>query len=225
MSDLRRDLNYAKDATFKVDLPEGTYSVRIYHSNPKYYGTVSYLADNFNVYFEGSQVPPAEPNDPNYNVPVVAAGGSVVVSSSVVVTGGALEIRFVDLGGQDGNFVVSGIDISLGSSLPGEAPLLAAGDPRDEGAAAISSEQLARVAAEAAAWWTATGLTAAQAATLASVQYAVADLGGAYLGLASPATNTVRIDDDGAMLGWGIKDEGGRRKDEVYGLRSLKPEP
>ena len=44
---LRTDLNYARDATFKVDLPTGTYNVRIYHSNPMYYGTVPYIADNF----------------------------------------------------------------------------------------------------------------------------------------------------------------------------------
>jgi hypothetical protein len=60
------------------------------------------------------------------------------------------------------------------------------------------------VVAEAAARWPAAGLTAAQAATLANVQYAVADLGGAYLGLANPAANQIRIDDDAAMIGWSL---------------------
>ena len=46
--------------------------------------------------------------------------------------------------------------------------------------------------------------TAQQAATLAGVQFTVADLGGAYLGLAAAATNTVRIDDDAAMMGWSV---------------------
>ena len=71
----------------------------------------------------------------------------------------------MDMGGQDGNFVVSGIDISAGT-LPGEAPLLAAGDPLDGGAAAISLDMLQPVVAEAAARWSAAGLTPAQAATL-----------------------------------------------------------
>ena len=57
------------------------------------------------------------------------------------------------------------------------------------------------VVAEAAARWSTAGLTPAQTATLANVQFAVADLGGAYLGLANPATNTIRIDDDAAMIG------------------------
>lgn len=67
--------------------------------------------------------------------------------------------------------------------------------------AAISGEQLERVAAEAATRWTAVGLTAQQAATLASVQYAVADLGGSYTGLADVPAYRVQIDDD--ATGWG----------------------
>jgi len=95
------------------------------------------------------------------------------------------------------------VEISTGA-LPAEVALQAAGDPRDAGAAAISVEQLQPVLAEAATRWSAAGLTAAQAATLASVQFSVADLGGAYLGLANPATNTIRIDDDGARFGWSV---------------------
>ncbi|NLF69125.1 MAG: matrixin family metalloprotease, partial [Candidatus Anammoximicrobium sp.] len=74
--------------------------------------------------------------------------------------------------------------------------------------------------------WTATGLTPSQAATLAGVQYAVADLGGAYLGLANPATNTIRIDDDAAMMGWALgKDEVGRTKDEAISGSSFIAHP
>ena len=194
MSALRTDLNYARDATFRVDLPDGAYNVRIYHSNPKYYGTVSYTADNFNVYAEGAL---------QYNVPNIPAGTTDIRTFNVTVSGGALELRFQDAGGLDGNFVVAGIDISAGV-LPTDQPLLAAGDPRDGGATAITLPLLQPVVAEAAARWAATALTAEQVATLASVQYAVADLGGAYLALANPAANTIRIDDDGAMLGWSV---------------------
>ena len=145
MSDLRRDLIYSRDATFKVNLdPTKTYSIRLYHSNPKGYGTVSYvdaiyqanpsasgtisyIADNFSVSVEGVV---------KYTVSVVPAGGSVVrtVSGVTVSADGVLELRFRDLGGQDSNFVVSGLEISAGA-LPAETPLLAEGDPRDEGAA------------------------------------------------------------------------------------------
>ena len=194
MSALRTDLNYARDATFKVDLPDGAYNVRIYHSNPKYYGTVSYTADNFNVYAEGAL---------QYNVPNIPAGTTDIRTFNVTVSGGALELRFQDAGGLDGNFVVAGIDISAGA-LPTDQPLLAAGDPRDSGATAITLPLLQPVVAEATARWAATELTAEQVATLARVQYAVVDLGGAYLGLADSATNTIRIDDDGAMLGWSV---------------------
>ena len=134
---------------------------------------------------------------------LLEAGGTVIEQRLVSVSGGALEIRFQDFGGQDGNFVVSGIDISAGA-LPGDTPLLAAGDPLDGGAPALSLDALQPVVSEAAARWSAAGLTAEQTARLANVQYAVADLGGAYLGLANPATNAIRIDDDAAMMGWSV---------------------
>jgi autotransporter-associated beta strand protein len=194
MSALRTDLNYASDATFKVDLPDGNYSVRIYHSNPKYYGVTTYIADNFQVYAEGVV---------QYTIANIPAGTTDIRTFSVSVSGGALELRFQDLGGWDRNFVVSGIDISAGT-LPGVAPLLASGNPLDSGAAAITTADLTPVVAEATAQWLATGLTPAQAATLQSARVTVADLGGAYLGLANPATNAIRIDNDAAMLGWSV---------------------
>ena len=199
MSNLRTDLNYARDATFKVDLPDGWYNVRIYHSNPRYYGTVSYVADNFQVWAEDVL---------RYTVDDIAPGTTwkandlAASTFRVQVTGGTLDLRFVDVGGRDGNFVVSGIDISTGT-LPAAA-LLAAGNPRDQGAAAISLATLTPAVAEAAARWSDAGLSAEQAATLATARFAVADLGGAVLGLADPATNTVRIDDDAAMIGWSV---------------------
>ena len=198
MSSLRTDLNYARDATFRVDLPSsGTYSVRVYHTNPRYYGTVSYIADNFEVYAEGSLM---------YTVDTIAPGTTWPLASStftVSVTDGTLDLRFRDIGGQDVNFVVSGIDISAGA-LPTDMPLLAAGDPQDGGAPAISADALQAVVGDAAAAWSARGLTPTQAATLANTQFSIADMGGAILGLANPTTNTIRIDDDAAMIGWSV---------------------
>jgi autotransporter-associated beta strand protein len=194
MSALRTDLNYAKDATFRVDLPNGTYSVRVYHANPKYYGVTTYIVDNFRVYAEGNL---------QYTITNIPAGTTDIQTFTVTVSDGVLDIRFQDFGGQDGNFVVSGIEISAGR-LPSDMPLLAVGDPLDCGAASITTADLAPVVAEAAARWLATGLTPDQAATLENVRYRVADLGGAYLGLADVATNSIHIDDDAARLGWSV---------------------
>ena len=192
-SALRTDFNSGSKATFKADLPTGAYSVRIYHSNPLYFGSVPYTTQPFWVVVEGA---------PAYQVPAIAPGTTYIKElSGVSVAGGAIEIIFGWNGSVASNFMVAGIDISAGG-LPTDIPLLATGSPLDEGAAAISMDMLQPVVAEAAARWSAAGLTPAQTATLSNVQFAVADLGGAYLGLANPATNTIRIDDDAAMLGW-----------------------
>ncbi|NLF67568.1 MAG: matrixin family metalloprotease, partial [Candidatus Anammoximicrobium sp.] len=187
--------------------------VRLYHSNPLYFGRVPYTTQPFTVTVEGV----------TYDVPVIAPGTTYIKElTDVSVSDGRLDILF---GVNSTAFTIAGLDISRGS-LPTDMPLVVAGNPLDAGAAAIGVDQLQPVAAEAAAWWTATGLTAAQAATLASVQYAVADLGGAYLGLANPATNTIRIDDDAAMMGWALgKDEVGRTKDEAISGSSFIAHP
>jgi hypothetical protein len=191
---LRRDFNYSREGTFKVNLVAGaTYFVQMYHANPRN-GTTPFVQGAFEVWAEGSRM---------YTVPSIAAGTTYDLSQSrfmVQVSGdGVLELQFKS----QGSFLVSGIDISTGSYAP-PAALLAAGNPLDDGAATISVELLQPVAAEAAARWSDMGLTAAQAATLSSVQFAVADLGGPVLGLANPATNQIRIDDDAARLGWSV---------------------
>ena len=48
-SALRTDFNSGSNATFRVDLPNGTYSVRLYHSNPLYFGSVPYTTNPFTV--------------------------------------------------------------------------------------------------------------------------------------------------------------------------------
>ena len=199
---LRTDFNSGRNATFKVDVPNGTYSVRLYHSNPLYFGRVPYTTQPFTVTAENV----------TYTVSVIPPGTTYIKDvSGVTVTDGTLDIL---LGVNSTAFMIAGIDISRGT-LPTESPLLASGDPQDGGVAAISQDMLQSVAAEAAARWMATGLTPAQTATLAGVQYAVADLGGAYLGLANPGTNTIRIDDDAAMMGWS----------EVSGQKSVDDGP
>jgi len=187
-SPLRTDFNSGRNAKFRVDLPDGLYNVRLYHSNPLYFGRVPYTTQPFQLQV-GSTV---------YSVGAIPPGQTAFTEFSTTVSGGNLQILF---GVNSTVFMIAGIDISAGG-LPADKPLVATGDPQDAGAATIGLAELQAAAAEAAARWTAAGLTAPQAATLADVQYAVADLGGTYLGLANPAANTVRIDDDAAMIGW-----------------------
>jgi hypothetical protein len=82
------------------------------------------------------------------------------------------------------------------------SPLLAADGVavEVEGAAALTAQQLAPIMEVAQARWTASGLTAEQAAALATVQVTIADLDGATLGLTSGTTIT--IDPTAAGYGW-----------------------
>jgi autotransporter-associated beta strand protein len=197
---LRRDFNYALTGVFRVDLAAGTtYNVRLYHANP-HNGTTPFVAGQFTVYSNTVLPHNAASSIPQYSVGTILPGDTVVEQFSVTTgTSGVLFLDFRSLGA----FLVSGLEISDGA-LPDEVPLVADGNPRDAQAAAISLDMLQPVVTEAAARWAATGLTPAQAAALASAQVTVADLGGAYLGLADPATNAVRIDDDAARFGWSV---------------------
>jgi hypothetical protein len=203
MSVLRTDLNYAKDGTFRMNVTAGTsYRVRIYHANPKSNGIVPAVADNFDVWAEGVF---------QYNVASVAAGGTVIREFTITAgadgTSGTLDIRFWDRGGQEGNFVVSGMEIWSGTGTPPDMAPLVVGDVgggASAGDVKLDAALLAPVVAEAAARWSAVGLTPAQSAALSEAQFAVADLGGSYLGLADVPAYRVQIDDDAAGRGWAV---------------------
>jgi hypothetical protein len=169
-----------------------TYNVRTYHANPRN-GTTPFVQGAFQVYTNDS--PAAK-----FSVTSIAAGATAIgIFTATADANGVLLLDFRSTG----SFLISGVEISVGAlNVGNEIPLLAAGDPSDGGAPTISLDMLQPVVTEATARWSDTGLTPAQAATLSNVQFAVADLGGAYLGLANPATNQIRIDDDAARLGW-----------------------
>jgi autotransporter-associated beta strand protein len=192
---LRRDFNYARNGVFRVDLVANqTYNIRTYHANPRN-GTTPFAQGAFQVYTNDS--PAAK-----FSVGGIPAGTTEIgVFSATADANGVLLLDFRSTG----SFLISGVEISVGVlDVGNEIPLLAAGDPLDSGAVAISLDMLQPVVVEAAARWSDIGLTPAQAATLSNVQFTMADLGGAYLGLANPATNTIRIDDDAARLGWSL---------------------
>jgi len=201
---LRRDFNYSRNGVFRVDLAANTtYYVRTYHANP-HNGTYPFIQGAFDVYTNTVLPYAAGSSTLQHSVPGITPGATDIGIFQVAT--GADGVLFLDFRSL-GSFLISGVEISVGALNPGnEVPLQAAGDPLDAGAAAISVEQLQPVLAEASARWSATGLTAAQTATLADVQFAVADLGGPVLGLANPATNQIRIDDDAARFGWSVTD-------------------
>jgi hypothetical protein len=198
-SNLNRDLHTGSNATFRVQVGAGgTYNVRVYLANPLGTGGYQYTYDNFEVRVEGGST---------YPVALLAPG--LVTIADLTGSPGAdniLDIQFIDLGGQNFNWVVSGIEVTSGSLGTAVQPLLAdeAASGALGGGLTISDATLAPLVAEAAARWSAVGLTAAQAAVLSDLHVGVADLGGAYLGLAVPTTNEIRLDDDAAGFGWSV---------------------
>ncbi len=136
---LRTDFNSGRNATFSVDLPNGDYHVRLYHSNPLYFGSVPYSASFFTVDVEGTSydVDPAS----GYIDP----GETYIHTVEVTVSDGRLDILF---GVNSTAFMIAGIDISRGT-LPAESPPTAWGDPLAAGEAPISLAQFQPVVAEA----------------------------------------------------------------------------
>jgi len=198
-SNLNRDLHSGSNAKFRVQVGSvGSYNVRVYLSNPLGTGGYAYTYDNFDVTVEGSGT---------QNVPLLTPGVVRVLDFTQGNPGGdnILDIEFVDRGGQNFNWVVSGIEVSSGT-LPQAINNLMAGDSASApaGGVTIDDAMLAPLVSEAAAWWSAAGLTPAQAAVLSDLHVGVADLGGAKLGMALLTTNDIRIDDDAAGWGWSV---------------------
>ncbi len=213
-SNLNRDLHTGSNAKFRVQVGSGgTYNVRVYLSNPLGTGGYQYGYDNFEVRVE---VNSTFPTSSTYHVNSLTPD-AVDVKTLTGSPGddNILDIWFIDLGGQNFNWVVSGIEITSGSfpdgsailNLLAAAPAAAAG-----GGATIDDAMLAPLVSEAAARWSAAGLTPAQAAVLSDLHVGVTDLGGAKLGMALPTTNDIRIDNDAAGWGWSVI---GSRNSEV----------
>jgi hypothetical protein len=196
-SDLNRDLHAGSNATFRVQVGgAGPFNVRVYLANPLGAGGYQYSYDNFNVTVEG---------DATQNVALLAPN-AVTILNFLGVPGGdnILDIQFVDMGGQNFNWVVSGIEISTGPLPSAINPLLADEAASALGGVTINDAALAPLVAEAAARWSTMGLTPAQAAVLSDLHVGVTDLGGSYLGLAYSTTNEIRLDNDAAGWGWSV---------------------
>jgi hypothetical protein len=96
--------------------------------------------------------------------------------------------------------VVSGpLSVVSGPLSVGSGPLSVGSGPL------LTDSLLSAAVVEATARWQVSGLlTERQLAALAAVEYAVTDLSGAQLGLASPRANRIWIDRDGAGRGWSM---------------------
>ncbi len=94
---LTRDVNYTKDATFGVDLPNGEYDVTVT------LGEALIAHDQMGVFVEGVQVDS-----------VTTAGGQFAVNTyRTSVSDGQLNLGLTDLGGSDSWVMINGLDIAF----------------------------------------------------------------------------------------------------------------
>ena len=91
---LQRDINYTRDGTFAVAVPNGSYQVTVMM------GDVQYAHDRMGVFLEGVQV-----DDITTNRTVVSR------TYNVTVADGQLTLRLRDLGGVDPNTTIAGLEV------------------------------------------------------------------------------------------------------------------
>ncbi|MCL4200863.1 MAG: autotransporter-associated beta strand repeat-containing protein [Pirellulaceae bacterium] len=205
-TDLRRDLHFGNDNTFRIAVAENTvYNLRIYIGDRKF------AHDQLRVTVEGYGF---------YDIASLPRNVFDVqtVTGSSTNGDGYLTIRFQSLGGSDPNFVVNGIDISSGA-LPGEQALLADLSSVSGGSGqTLSSAALAVVVDSAIGHWAATGLDSHQVAMLRNVPISVQNLPAGYLGLADSISGSIRLDADAGGMGWHL-DTGANTS--VFGMDAL----
>jgi subtilisin family serine protease/fibronectin type 3 domain-containing protein len=110
--DLRRDINYTKDATFAVDILNGQYDVIVT------LGDTGLAHDQMGVFLEGAQV----------DTVTTTVGQTVTRTYRVAVGDGQLQLRLDDLGGSDPWVMINALDIvSAGADEVG--PRVVSADP------------------------------------------------------------------------------------------------
>jgi fibronectin type 3 domain-containing protein len=103
---LERDLNFTMDGTFAIDVvPTAVYEVTLHMGD-----TANFAHDQMGVFLEGVQVDS-----------VTTAPGEVATRTyRVTVHDGQLALRLADLGGNDGNAVINGLEVRfLGFDVTG----------------------------------------------------------------------------------------------------------
>jgi hypothetical protein len=181
--------------TFYVAVkPNTSYGVRVY------VGDLAAGRDQIRVSVEGAAA---------YTIASLAPGVFDTRTVTGISTDGSLAINVADLArgayNNDG-WTVSGIDIwEISSADPGASSLLQAQDTGSGGqGAAVTSEALAPIVAEAIARWVDAGISDQQLAVLQSTQFQIVDLGINSRELGNARPGLVQIDDDAAGHGWFI---------------------
>ena len=106
---LRRDFvvgNATGGSIFNIDVPDGVYIVTVIT------GDQGYAHDNLDVYVEGALV---------INDATSSAGSFRELSFKVAVLDQQLNLRFVDDGGTDPNWVLNALEVEVAPPLPSEA--------------------------------------------------------------------------------------------------------
>jgi predicted outer membrane repeat protein len=141
-------------------------------------------------------------------VPPTAAGSFTAVTLVGTDTNGdgiiTVTISESVVGAQ---WVANGMDVWTTGNDPGQAPQLAAGGEAKGGGAGVpqlTQAQLAPIARQAIAAWTAAGISQAQIALLNTVQFQIGTLAPGVLGQTGLAVPLVRLDATAAGYGWFI---------------------
>lgn len=107
-NDMQNDKHYSSsDATFKADIPNGNYDVRMHFYHASYYDKNGPY-DKVQVYAEGELAV----NEINQ------VGKSVVRDFRVSVSDGQLNLRFHDNGGSGSNWMICGLEVLPQASRP-----------------------------------------------------------------------------------------------------------
>lgn len=182
--------------TFQVQVKSGVnYDVRAY------VGTQQSDLNNVEIRIEGVSVVAA---------PTTAFNFTTATLLNVVDTNadGLLSIEFVDAGGATNLWAINGLDIAEVGLLPASAPLRAASiseqlpsSESNDPAKKLTQSQLDSAIQAALEFWKSAGLTASQLDALRNVNVTIEELAAENaLGLAG--SSVIKIDDDGASLGW-----------------------
>ena len=224
---LRRDFHWAQTGTFQIQVtPGATYNLQALFGEPTdgaLYTTgphANQLGGSGAFFSEGSANDPSHPGVSPTTITITVDGSQVFTVAKPLMnkfvdlpfTGqddgdGLLNIAFSAAGGGDPYFAIDGLAIWQAAAVPDPGnPQLLAGEAPDGGGtgAVVTQGNLGPIVAEARARWEVVGLTAAQSATLWTLDYGVTDLPGQSLASTDRTGNLIVVDQHAAGRGWFI---------------------
>jgi hypothetical protein len=213
----------ATEATWSAEVEPGLYQIAVSYSpyysrgtNAQY--TVSTATPGQSQTFTVNQRLPASYDQLNEGVISIENTAFQVLTSNYTVPFGDASITVRLPNTANGKIVADAVFIQRVAPL-GLSPLMAEESVGSGPLSAVSGQLLtesllAAAVVEATARWQASGLLSErQLAALSTVDYTIADLPGAQLGLASPVAGRIWLDRDGAGRGW-IEESSRRTTDD-----------